>query len=40
VLSNARFLKLSPLLSLPIRAGVSLRRPAPMAISHSGLSGR
>lgn len=37
VLLNARFLKLSPLLSLPIRAGVSLRQPTPNAISHSGL---
>jgi hypothetical protein len=37
VLLNARFLKLSPLLLLPIRAGLSLRRPTPGAISHSGL---
>ena len=37
VLLNARFLKLSPLLWLPIRAGVSLRRPTSGAISHSGL---
>jgi len=37
VLLNTRFLKLSPLLSLPIRAGVSLRQPTPNAISYSGL---
>jgi hypothetical protein len=37
VLLNARFLKLSPLLWLPIRAGVSLRRPAHGTIGHSGL---
>jgi hypothetical protein len=36
VLLNARFLKLSPLLQLPIRAGLSLRHPAPAAITHSG----
>lgn len=36
VLLNARFLKLSPLLWLPIRAGVSLRRPASGNIRHSG----
>jgi hypothetical protein len=37
VLLNARFLKLSPLLSLPIRAGISLRQPTSGAIGHSGL---
>ena len=37
VLLNARFLKLSPLLWLPIRAGVSLRQPTPGKIGHSGL---
>ncbi|HLZ06827.1 MAG TPA: GNAT family N-acetyltransferase [Bradyrhizobium sp.] len=36
VLLNARFLKLSPLLWLQIRAGVSLRQPTPGKISHSG----
>jgi hypothetical protein len=34
---NARFLKLSPVLWMPIRAGVSLRRPASGSIAHSGL---
>jgi hypothetical protein len=34
---NARFLKLNPALSLPIRAGLSLRRPNAANISHSGL---
>lgn len=34
---NARFLKLSPVLWMPIRAGVSLRRPTSGAIAHSGL---
>jgi len=37
VMLNARFLKLSPVLSLPIRPGVSLRRPTSGAITHSGL---
>jgi len=37
VLLNARFLKLSPLLWLPIRAGVSLRQPTSGRIGHSGL---
>jgi hypothetical protein len=37
VLLNARFLKLSPLLWLPIRAGVSLRQPNSGKIAHSGL---
>jgi hypothetical protein len=37
VLLNARFLKLSPLLWLPIRAGVSLRQPNADGIRHSGL---
>ena len=37
VMLNARFLKLSPVLWLPIRAGLSLRQPAAGAISHSGL---
>jgi hypothetical protein len=37
VLLNARFLKLSPLLWLPIRAGVSLRQPTSGVIGHSGL---
>jgi hypothetical protein len=37
VLLNARFLKLSPLLWLPIRAGVSLRRPTPSRLRYSGL---
>ncbi|HEY7845015.1 MAG TPA: hypothetical protein VID30_15230 [Bradyrhizobium sp.] len=34
---NARFLKLSPLLWLPVRAGISLREATPGAVSHSGL---
>ena len=34
---NARFLKLRPVLWMPIRAGVSLRRPTPGTITHSGL---
>jgi hypothetical protein len=34
---NARFLKLSPVLWMPIRAGVSLRRPTSGAIAYSGL---
>lgn len=34
---NARFLKLSPVLWMPIRAGVSLRQPTSGAIVHSGL---
>lgn len=37
VLLNARFLKLSPVLWMPIRAGVSLRQPTADAIAHSGL---
>ncbi len=36
VLLNARLLKLSPLLSLPIRAGLSLRRPT-AKLGYSGL---
>jgi predicted N-acetyltransferase YhbS len=36
VMLNARFLKLSPLLRLPVRAGISLRPPARGAIRHSG----
>jgi GNAT superfamily N-acetyltransferase len=36
VLLNARFLKLKPLLSLPIRAGLSLRRPS-RKLGYSGL---
>lgn len=34
---NARFLKLSPVLWLPIRAGVSLRHPTSGSVVHSGL---
>ena len=34
---NARFLKLSPVLWMPIRAGMSLRRSASSTIVHSGL---
>lgn len=34
---NARFLKLSPVLWMPIRAGVSLRQPTSGSITHSGL---
>jgi hypothetical protein len=34
---NARFLKLSPVLRMPIRAGVSLRRPTSGTIAHTGL---
>jgi hypothetical protein len=34
---NARFLKLLPVMWMPIRAGVSLRRPTSAAIVHSGL---
>jgi len=37
VLLNARFLKLSPLVWLPVRAGVSLRRPTPSKLRYSGL---
>ena len=37
VMLNARFLKLGPALSLPIRAGVSLRRPHVSRLRHSGL---
>jgi hypothetical protein len=37
VLLNARFLKLSPLVWLPIRAGMSWRRPAPAKLRYSGL---
>jgi hypothetical protein len=37
VLLNARFLKLNPALSLPIRAGVSLWRPNHSKLRHSGL---
>jgi Acetyltransferase (GNAT) domain len=37
VLLNARFLKLSPLMRLPIRAGVSLRRPTLSKLRYSGL---
>ena len=37
MLLNARFLKFSPLMSLPIRAGVSLRRPTPSTLRYSGL---
>lgn len=33
---NARFLKLKPLLLLPIRAGVSLRQPSPKGLVYSG----
>jgi hypothetical protein len=33
---NARFLKLSPVLWLPIRGGVSLQHPSSGSISHSG----
>jgi hypothetical protein len=33
---NARFLKLGPLLSMSIRAGVSLRRPTLSKLRHSG----
>jgi GNAT superfamily N-acetyltransferase len=36
-LLNARFLKLTPLLSLPIRAGLSLRRPTASKLRYSGL---
>src|ERR1700751_3569478 len=36
VLLNARFLKLAPVLSMPIRAGMSLLRPAAKLV-HSGL---
>jgi hypothetical protein len=36
MLLNARFLKFSPM-SLPIRAGVSLRRPTPSKLRYSGL---
>jgi hypothetical protein len=34
---NARFLKLNPVLWMPIRAGVSLRQPTQGSIAHSGL---
>jgi Acetyltransferase (GNAT) family len=34
---NARFLKLSPVLWMPIRAGVSLRQPTSDTIAHIGL---
>ncbi|MBV9457483.1 MAG: GNAT family N-acetyltransferase [Bradyrhizobium sp.] len=34
---NARFLKLNPVLWMPIRAGLSLRRPASGTIAHTGL---
>jgi hypothetical protein len=34
---NARFLKLNPALLLPIRAGLSLRRPSVSKLRHSGL---
>lgn len=34
---NARFLKLSPVLWMPIRAGMSLRRPTSGTIAHTGL---
>ena len=37
VMINARFLKLSPVLWLPVRAGISLRRPTRGAIGHSGM---
>jgi hypothetical protein len=37
VLLNARILKLEPALSLPIRAGLSWRRPATARLRHSGL---
>jgi hypothetical protein len=37
VMLNARFLKLSPVLWMPIRAGVSLRQPASGSIAHTGL---
>jgi predicted N-acetyltransferase YhbS len=36
VLLNARILKLEPALSLPIRAGLSWRRPATAGLHHSG----
>lgn len=36
VLLNARFLKLAPLLSMTIRAGLSMRQPTPSQLSHSG----
>jgi hypothetical protein len=37
VMLNARFLKLSPVLWMPIRAGVSLRQPTSGTIAHTGL---
>ena len=37
VMLNARFLKLSPVLWMPIRAGVSLRQPTSGTIAYSGL---
>jgi hypothetical protein len=37
VLLNARLLKLSPLVWLPIRTSVSLRRPTPSKLRYSGL---
>ena len=37
VLFNARFLKLGPLLSMTIRAGVSLRQPIASKLRHSGV---
>ena len=36
VLLNARFLKLAPLLSMTIRAGLSMRQPTPSQLSYSG----
>ena len=33
---NARFLKLAPLLSMTIRAGLSMQHPTPSQLSHSG----
>jgi hypothetical protein len=37
VMLNAHFMKLSPVLWMPIRAGVSLRHPTSGAIAHTGL---